>query len=115
MEITIKIDEQSRSIFEGIYTELRKLNTANAIQPKQEAPQTVEAPEPVIEPAEAVAPVVEAKKYTQDDVRAKVMEKSAKGPDIKAKVKELLNEYAPSVPKLSPDNYAEFMARLEEI
>lgn len=84
-------------------------------------PATVEdvvpAPAPAADPAPAVDPVpsTEEEKYTLEKVRSAVMTASRKSPEMKKKVKALLNQYSESVTKLPEADYPAFMAKLKEV
>lgn len=87
-------------------------------------PATVEdvasAPDPDPAPAPAVAgpaptPAAEEEKYTLEKVRSAVMTASRKSPEMKKKVKALLNQYSESVTKLPEADYPAFMAGLKEV
>ena len=87
-------------------------------------PATVEdvapAPDPAPAPAPAAAdpgpaPAPEEEKYTLEKVRSAVMSASRKSPELKKKVKALLNQYAESVTKLPEVDYPVFMAKLNAL
>ena len=86
-------------------------------------PATVEdvapapAPAPAADPAPAVdpAPAAEEEKYTLEKVRSAVMTASRKSPEMKKKVKALLNQYAESVTKLPEADYPAFMTDLKKL
>ena len=82
-------------------------------------PATVEdvapAPDPAADPAPAPAPAAEEEKYTLEKVRSAVMTASRKSPEMKKKVKALLNQYAESVTKLPEADYPAFIAKLKEV
>ena len=84
-------------------------------------PATVEdvapAPAPAADPAPAVdpAPAAEEEKYTLEKVRSAVMTASRKSPEMKKKVKALLNQYAESVTKLPEADYPAFMTELKKL
>ena len=84
-------------------------------------PATVEdvapAPAPAADPAPAVdpAPAAEEEKYTLEKVRSAVMAASRKSPEMKKKVKALLNQYAESVTKLPEVDYPVFMTELKKL
>lgn len=99
--------------------------TAAAMHPVDAVPPaTVEdvapAPDPAPAPAPAAAdpapaPATEEEKYTLEKVRSAVMSASRKSPELKKKVKALLNQYAESVTKLQEADYPAFMAGLKEV
>ena len=82
-------------------------------------PATVEdvAPAPAADPAPAVdpAPAAEEEKYTLEKVRSAVMTASRKSPEMKKKVKALLNQYSESVTKLPEADYPAFMTELKKL
>ena len=84
-------------------------------------PATVEdvapAPAPAADPAPAVdpAPAAEEEKYTLEKVRSAVMTASRKSPEMKKKVKALLNQYSESVTKLPEVDYPAFMTELNAL
>lgn len=81
-------------------------------------PATVEDVDPAASPAPAAAdpaPAPEEEKYTLEKVRSAVMTASRKSPELKKKVKALLNQYAESVTKLQEADYPAFMAGLQEV
>lgn len=96
--------------------------TAAAMHPVDAVPPaTVEdvapAPDPAPAPAPAAAdpapaPATEEEKYTLEKVRSAVMSASRKSPEMKKKVKALLNQYSESVTKLPEADYPAFMAKL---
>lgn len=98
-------------------------NATAAIQHPVDAvpPATVEdvtpAPAPAADPAPAVDPVpsTEEEKYTLEKVRSAVMTASRKSPEMKKKVKALLNQYAESVTKLPEVDYPVFMTELKKL
>lgn len=75
------------------------------------------APAPAADPAPAVdpAPATEEEKYTLDKVRSAVMTASRKSPEMKKKVKALLNQYSESVTKLPEADYPAFMTDLKKL
>lgn len=99
--------------------------TAAAMHPVDAVPPaTVEdvapAPDPDPAPAPAVAgpaptPATEEEKYTLEKVRSAVMTASRKSPELKKKVKALLNQYAESVTKLPEADYPAFMTDLKKL
>lgn len=81
-------------------------------------PTTVEDVAPATAPAPAAAapaPVPEEEKYTLEKVRSAVMSASRRSPELKKKVKDLLNQYAESVTKLQEADYPAFMTGLKEV
>lgn len=86
-------------------------------------PATVEDVAPASAPAApalaatdpAPAPAAEEEKYTLEKVRSAVMTASRKSPEMKKKVKALLNQYSESVTKLPEADYPAFMAKLKEV
>ena len=97
--------------------------TAAAMHPVDAVPPaTVEdvapAPDPAPAPAAAdpaPAPATEKEKYTLEKVRSAVMTASRKSPELKKKVKALLNQYAESVTKLPEADYPAFMTELKKL
>ena len=97
--------------------------TAAAMHPVDAVPPaTVEdvapAPDPVLaaaDPAPAPAPAPGEEKYTLEKVRSAVMSASRKSPELKKKVKALLNQYAESVTKLQEADYPAFMSGLKKL
>lgn len=99
--------------------------TAAAMHPVDAVPPaTVEdvapAPDPAPDPAPAAAgpapaPATEEEKYTLEKVRSAVMTASRKSPELKKKVKALLNQYAESVTKLQEADYPAFMTELKKL
>lgn len=104
--------------------------TAAAMHPVDAVPPaTVEDVAPAPDPAPASAdpapapaaadpapaPAPEEEKYTLEKVRSAVMSASRKSPELKKKVKALLNQYAESVTKLQEADYPAFMAGLKEV
>ena len=63
----------------------------------------------------APAPAAEEEKYTLEKVRSAVMTASRKSPEMKKKVKALLNQYSESVTKLPEADYPAFMTELKKL
>ena len=78
-------------------------------------PATVEDVVPAPAPAVDPAPAAEEEKYTLEKVRSAVMTASRRRPEMKKKVKALLNQFAESVTKLPAADYPAFMAKLNAL
>ena len=144
IKLTVALEKEDRAILAELATGLRSLGGAitpavpapvekkkatkaeKAEAPKAPEPRTEVKPEPVKEAPAETAPVApsepveapekaQAKEYTLEDVRARVMAISRRGAEYKDKVKAALNKYAESVPKLNKSDYPAFMADLEAI
>lgn len=90
--------------------------TASAQHPVDAVPPaTVEDVTPAPAPAADPAPAPEEEKYTLEKVRSAVMTASRKSPEMKKKVKALLNQYAESVTKLPEVDYPVFMTELKKL
>ena len=143
LKLTVELSGEDRALLNEILTELRaarpncercvtqmsnsfvKCTAAISGQKPAEEPAPAPADEHPVdastapwETVETTVPLDEAKtekSYTLDDVRAAVMKASRISPEMKEKVKALLNRYAKTVPTLPSDKYAEFLAGLAEL
>lgn len=118
-DVSPRCDNCTRQFSEAIQFFVANTNKQEApasVIPFSTHPATVEPPATVedVVPWETPAEEAPVKKYTLEEVRRAVMSASRKSADVKAKVKALLNEYAPSVPALPAEKYAEFMGRLSQ-
>ena len=139
LKIVVELSPEDRARLDAILEELKssrpncercvstmseswKHATAAAQYPVDAVPPaTVEdvatAPAPAADPAPAVdpAPAAEEEKYTLEKVRSAVMTASRKSPEMKKKVKALLNQYSESVTKLPEADYPAFMTELKKL
>lgn len=128
LELPEKMEQALDSISSSLWTIAQAMSAgspapAAADHPAEVVPfpDPVPATTPAPAPAETPTPPWEdtkpepVKTYTLQEVRDRVMALSRQGADIKAKVKEILNKYANSVPTLKPEDYPAFMEDLEDL
>ena len=126
LKIVVELSPEDRARLDAILEELKssRPNCERCVSTMSESWKNATAgqhpvgtvpPATVEDVAPAPAPAAEEEKYTLEKVRSAVMTASRKSPEMKKKVKALLNQYSESVTKLPEADYPAFMTELKKL
>lgn len=124
VELPEKLDETLDCICSSLWSIAKAMTAGVPADAPAAAPATVEHPADVNPPATAddMKPATPAhaeepavKTFTASEVQKAVRQAAQVGPEVKAKVKELVNRFADTVPGIPAEKYPEVMAGIKAI